>query len=181
MEPPGKESPKTPTAYPDVRLSHPCIAPHSSPISCSRLWYVPPGRVGPPCFAWILAHCLAVRKPSPGRESCGDQEAHLTSFASFRIISCAACCLHLENSNLPYFSQPCLWREGSSARITLSELEAAPGAPWPAADGLMSRLAAQLLPWDLPWPPSWGSLCLSFEWTSLFSGSHILFLVDCFS
>lgn len=36
--------------------------------------------------------------------------------------------------------------------ITLPELEVAPGAPWPAADGLM--LAAQLLPWDLPQPPS---------------------------
>lgn len=116
MEPSGKDSPKTPTPHPDFRLSHPCIAPHSCPISCSRLSYLPPGHMGPPCFAWILAHCLAVRKPCPGRRVLVRRRI-LGVLLLSGSLSPAARCSHLENSDLPCFSQSDggFWREGSSA------------------------------------------------------------------
>lgn len=77
-------------------------------------------------------------------------------------------------------SNGCFWREGSSDARYSAGAGSCPRAPWPAPDGLASRLAARLLLWDLYHHPG-DSLCASFELNSLFSESHVfLFLVDFF-
>lgn len=67
----------------------------------------------------------------PRVESHGDGRRNLKVLHLSGLLSPAACCLHFENSNLPYFSQSsgCLWREGSAASNYSARAESCAWSP----------------------------------------------------
>lgn len=154
-----------------LRSPSPCIA---LSITSGDSGLCLPASVGPPCSAWILPTVLW---------SGNHPQVEIMRCISWMFLLpglqfCAAYCFYPENGSFPYFSQSnsCLQREGSHATDYSSRARSGPRAQGPALDGLTSRLAAWLLSWDLPLPPSKEFLFLLF-WILCFLDPIIFFSI----